>query len=77
MGQVATNPNDRLLTKLGELERRLRALESSTPQSITFHGPRSDLGGTGPRVRIGLLSDDTYGVERWAEDGTRSVPTWV
>lgn len=61
-----------------ELERRVAALERATPDSFAIFGPRSDLaGGRGVRVRVGLLSDGTYGVERFSSAGTRTVPTWV
>lgn len=64
--------------ELDELARRVAALERSAPDSFAVYGPRSDLaGGRGVRVRFGLLSDGTYGVERFSAAGVRTVPTWV
>lgn len=80
---VKRDPRDRLLDQLDEFDRRLRNVERSKPTAIVFTGPRTDtatdgvVNGEGPRVRIGLLSDGTYGVERWQADGTRETPTWV
>lgn len=61
--------------RLANLERRLSAIERSSPESISFYGPRNDWpGGWGIRVRIGLQSNgEDYGVERWAEDGTYTI----
>lgn len=78
MTKLSRDPHDRLADRLAGIERRLRAMERGFPQVLTLEGPRTDLpAGRGPRVRIGLLSDDTYGAERWAEDGTHSVADWV
>lgn len=82
MGLTAGDPNEKWLQLLDDYERRLRALERTSPVSVTFRGPRTDAGtpgvvdGKGPRVRIGLLSDGSYGVERWTAAGVRQVPTW-
>lgn len=47
------------------------------PDSTALNGPRSDLAsGWGIRVRFGLLSDGSYGIERYTASGTRQVPTW-
>lgn len=51
------------------------------PATTSLSGPRTDDphgngSNRGVRVRIGLLSDGSYGVERWLEDGTRQTPTW-
>ncbi|MEZ5101154.1 MAG: hypothetical protein R3C15_15410 [Thermoleophilia bacterium] len=63
---------------LAELERRVSALERNSPDSIAVYGPRDDLDARrGVRVRIGRLSDGSYGIERFAQDGTRTVPTWA
>lgn len=49
----------------------------TVPDSFALNGPRSDLaGGWGVRVRMGLLSDGSYGVERYTSTGVRQVPTW-
>lgn len=82
MARVINDPRDRLKNRLLDLERRVAALGRSRAVFLTFDGPRSDDprgdgSDIGPRVRIGLLSDDSYGVERWLEDGTRETPTWV
>jgi hypothetical protein len=47
------------------------------PDSVALNGPRNDLPSLwGVRVRIGLLSDGSYGVERYTINGIRQVPTW-
>jgi hypothetical protein len=46
-------------------------------RSVSYHGPRTDIGrGWGVRVRIGRLSDGSYGVERWTTGGSRQTPSW-
>lgn len=60
--------------------RRQEAREHSRHDSYVFYGPRNDSpygGEDGPRVQVGLLSDGTYGVERWDADGGRTTPTWA
>jgi hypothetical protein len=52
------------------------------PETTSLSGPRTDDphgngSQRGVRVRIGKLSDGSYGVERWLADGTRQVPSWV
>lgn len=81
MAAVSPDPHRRLAQRLESGERRLRALERGGRTTYVVEGPRSDDphgDGTnwGPRVVVGLLSDDSYGVERWLEDGTRETPTW-
>lgn len=67
----------RILERLVALERRLLGLERAKPTAIVVEGPRSDLtGNRGPRVQMGLLTDGTYGIERWSSTGVRQTPTW-
>lgn len=78
MGDVARNPDERLLDELDDVQRRLRALERSAPAYIVVEGPRTDIaGGRGPRARFGLLSDGSYGAERWTAAGVRTVATFA
>lgn len=65
-----------------DLSRQVSALATAQPETTSLAGPRSDDphgNGSmrGVRVRVGLLSDGSYGVERWLEDGTRQVPSWA
>lgn len=58
-------------------EETLARAAVTTPEFTIYPGPRSDLpGGWGPRVRTGLLSDTTYGIERWSSTGVRTVGTF-
>lgn len=81
MARILRDPQERFLALLAALDRRLRALERAHPEATSYEGPRSDdphANGSnrGLRVRIGLLSDGTYGIERWTEAGVRQTPTW-
>lgn len=81
MARVLGDPHERLLAILDVIGERLRALERAHPETTSFEGPRSDDphgngSNRGPRVRVGLLSDGSYGIERWTESGTRQTPTW-
>lgn len=77
MSGTARHPDDGLLRLLDELQARLGALERRAPPYQTVDGPRTDLpSGRGPRVRTGLLTDGSYGIERWTEAGVRQIPTW-
>lgn len=81
MGRVLRDPQERLLALIQGLNTRLKALERAHPETTSFEGPRSDDphgngSNRGPRVRIGLLSDGSYGIERWTEAGVRQTPTW-
>ena len=81
MGHVRHDVIDELAGPAPSTWSRVRALERAErarPESTIFEGPRTDLSsGRGVRVRIGLLSDGTYGVERFAADGTRTVATFA
>lgn len=69
---------DSAARQLGRIEKKQARAEAGTPESYAILGPRSDLAtGVGVRVRIGLLSDGSYGIERYTSSGTRQVPTWV
>lgn len=47
------------------------------PDSTAWNGPRTDLStGWGVRVRVGKLSDGSFGIERYTSTGVRQVPTW-
>jgi hypothetical protein len=71
------DPVARMMDRLARIEARLASLERLNFESIVLDGPRSDLPAlVGPRVRIGLLSDGSYGVERWSASGVRTTPTW-
>lgn len=71
------NPDDRLVEEVISLRERVGALERRAPTYSTVDGPRSDLpAGRGPRLRYGLLSDGSYGVERWTLEGVRQLPAW-
>lgn len=72
----STLPEIRSEERLSALERQSR-VPAVARETHVFYGQRTDLpAGWGPRVRIGLLSDGSYGVERWTSSGTRQVPTW-
>jgi hypothetical protein len=64
------------------LTRRIRRLENPGQRlSAIYYGTRTDLASPthpayGPRVTIGLLSDGSYGIERWTSAGVRTTPTW-
>lgn len=78
MARTTRDPHDGLRALMEDVKRRLRALERVHPESATYEGPRSDLAaGRGPRVRVGLLSDGTYGIERWSSAGSREVGTFA
>lgn len=67
-----------LRQQIADLQALVQRLQASQPDSIAILGPRSDLtGGKGVRVRIGLLSDATYGIERFTSAGTRQTVTWA
>jgi hypothetical protein len=81
MGRTLGDPHGRLAGILTGIERRLRAVERAHPTTTSYDGPRADDPAGdgshwGPRVRIGLLADGTYGVERWTSTGVRQTPTW-
>jgi hypothetical protein len=62
---------------MGRVKKDLERVTITTPTSYSINGPRSDLtGGWGPRVRIGILSDLSYGIERYSSGGVRTTPTW-
>lgn len=78
MAGTPGNPDERLLDELDEIRRQLRALARRAPQYVVVEGPRTDIaGGRGPRARFGLLSDGTYGAERWTAAGVRTVATFA
>lgn len=81
MPRTVKAPAYATLNAVLELARRVSALERGRPQAGQIDGPRSDDPAGdgslwGARLRWGLLSDGSYGVERWASDGTRTTPTW-
>lgn len=66
----------RLWERLAALERELEAQKKEN--SFTIYGERTDLAtGIGPRARFGVLSDGTYGAERWTSAGVRTVASFV
>jgi hypothetical protein len=79
--KTPTHPTDLAALReiIRDLQQRVAALESGAPDYWQVFGPRADLAeGDGRRVRVGLLSDGTYGVERWnGTTGVRTVPSWV
>lgn len=78
MAGTPGNPDERLMNELDDVQRRLRALERRAPQYLVVEGPRTDLaGGRGPRARFGLLTDGTYGAERWTAAGARTVAAFA
>ena len=78
---MSRHPDDRFVSDYLQLRERVRRLEQANPEVVVVYGPRSDAaadveGGEGPRLRLGVLSDGTYGVERWTEAGARQVATF-
>jgi len=77
MTQLQKPPHE--LDTLSQL-RRDRARQHARKEALIFYGPRNDApysGEDGPRVQVGRLSDDTYGIETWDVDGVRTTVTWV
>lgn len=71
----AASAQESVFSRLAALERKAEAQEKQT--SITFLGSRTDLAaGIGPRARFGVLTDGTFGAERWTSAGVRQLPTW-
>jgi hypothetical protein len=62
---------------IGRIARTVERQESGTPERFAILGPRSDAAsGFGVRVRIGLLGDGSFGIERFSASGTRQTTTW-
>lgn len=75
MSKTQLPPTDQ--RQIGQVTKQVQVQETVTPDSYCINGPRSDLpSGWGPRVRIGLLSDSSYGIERYTSTGVRQTTTW-
>ena len=65
-----------LWRRVASLERQVEAMEKQG--SVIIFGTRSDLAaGVGPRVQMGVLTDGTFGIERWTSAGVRTVGTFT
>jgi hypothetical protein len=82
MGRTAkkTGAQERLLQVVADHDSRLGNSEDFGATREIW-GPRSDDpegdgSNVGVRVRIGELSDGSYGIERYTSAGVRQTPTW-
>ena len=65
---------------LAQLAKQVESLQRRRLRTATFYGTRDDApysGGLGPRVRVGELSDGTFGIERYTAAGVRQTVTWA
>lgn len=81
MGRTAkkTGAQARLLQVLENGDARQGASERRTSYEVwgtRTDDPEGDGSNIGVRVRFGLLSDGSYGIERYTSAGTRQTPTW-
>lgn len=70
---------NRLLQVIDSHEERLDSLERRDTIEIwgtRTDDPEGDGSNEGVRVRVGELSDGTFGIERYTSTGTRQTPTW-